>query len=102
MVKVNYKDRILTLAEVGLKDDTYSQEGQSEFTHLLHKDSSCVGSDIGNCRQLKREYLHCKKLEVDLTLKRSSQLQCGFFQVQVVVQLLLQGFTVTPFAIEDV
>ena len=45
---------------------------------------------------------HCKKLEVDLTLKRSSQLQSGFIQVQVVVQLLLQGFSVTPFAIEDV
>ena len=57
MVKVNYKDRTLTLAKVGLKDNTYSQEGQSEFAHLLYKDSSCVGSDIGNCRQLKREYL---------------------------------------------
>ena len=54
MVKVNYKDRTLTLAEVGLKDDTYSQEGQSEFAHLLYKSSSCVGR---NCRQLKREYL---------------------------------------------
>ena len=54
MVKVNYTR---TLAKVGLKDDTYSQEGQSEFAHLLYKDSSCVGSDIGNCRQLKREYL---------------------------------------------
>ena len=43
-----------------------------------------------------------KKLEVDLTLKRSSQLQSGFIQVQVVVQLLLQGFCNTPFAIEDV
>ena len=31
---------------MGLKDDTYSQEGQSEFAHLLYKDSSCVGSDI--------------------------------------------------------
>ena len=39
--------------------------------------------------------VHCKKLEVDLTLKRSSQLQSGFIQVQVVVQLLLQGFSVT-------
>ena len=38
---------------------------------------------------------HCKKLEVDLTLKRSSQLQSGFIQVQVVVHLLLQGFSVT-------
>ena len=46
--------------------------------------------------------IHCKKFEVDLTLKRSSQLQSGFIQVQVVVQLLLQGFSVTPFAIEDV
>ena len=43
-----------------------------------------------------------QKLEVDLTLKRSSQLQSGFIQVQMVVQLLLQGFNVTPFAIEDV
>ena len=34
-----------------------------------------------------------KKLKVDLTLKRSSQLQHGFIQVQVVVQLLLQGFS---------
>ena len=34
-----------------------SQERQSEFAHLLYKDSSCVGSDIGNYRQLKREYL---------------------------------------------
>ena len=24
---------------------------------LMYKDSSCVGSDIGNYRQLKREYL---------------------------------------------
>ena len=39
---------------------------------------------------------HCKKLEVDLTPKMSSQLQCGFIQVQVVVHLLLQGFRVTP------
>ena len=36
-----------------------------------------------------------KRLEVDLTLKVSSQLQSGFIQVQVVVQLLLQGFSVT-------
>ena len=40
--------------------------------------------------------IHYKKLEVDLTLKRSSQLQSGFIQVQVVVHLLLQGFRVTP------
>ena len=39
---------------------------------------------------------HCKKLEVDLTLKRSSQLQSGFIQVQVVVHLLLYWFSVTP------
>ena len=57
MVKVNYKDRTLTLAKVGLKDETYSQEGQSEFAHLLYKNNSCVSSDIGNYRQLKREYL---------------------------------------------
>jgi len=25
-----------------------SQEGQSKCAHLLYKDSSCVGSDIGN------------------------------------------------------
>ena len=40
-------------------------------------------------------YIHCNKLEVDLTLKMSSQLQSGFIQVQAVVQLLLQGFSVT-------
>ena len=57
MVKVNYKDRTLTLAKVGLKDETYSQEGQSEFVHLLYKNNSCVSSDIGNYRQLKREYI---------------------------------------------
>ena len=34
-----------------------SQEGQSECAHLLYKDSSCVGSYIGNYRQLKRKYL---------------------------------------------
>ena len=35
-----------------------SQEGQLVCAHLLYKDScSCVGSDIGNYRQLKREYL---------------------------------------------
>ena len=39
--------------------------------------------------------MYCKELEVGLTLKRSSQLQCGFIQVQVVVHLLLQGFSVT-------
>ena len=38
--------------------------------------------------------VHCKKLEIDL--KWSSQLQSGFIQVQVVVHLLLQGFSVTP------
>ena len=32
----------------------------------------------------------------ELTLKRSSQLQSGFIQVQVVVLLLLQGFSVAP------
>ena len=36
-----------------------------------------------------------KKLEVDLTVKWSSQLQSGFIQVQVVVHFLLQGFSVT-------
>ena len=45
--------------------------------------------------QQHRNVLHCKKLEVDLTLKRSSQLQSGFIQVQVVLHLLLQGFSVT-------
>ena len=30
-----------------------------------------------------------KKMEVDLTLKKSSQLQSGFFQVQGVVHLIL-------------
>ena len=34
-----------------------SQEGQSECVHLLYKDTSYVGSDFGNYRQLKREYL---------------------------------------------
>ena len=38
--------------------------------------------------------LYCKKLEVDLTLKRSSQSQSRFIQVQVVVHLLLQEFSV--------
>ena len=33
-------------------------------------------------------------LEVDLTLKRLSQLQSGFIQIQGVVHLLLQGFSV--------
>ncbi len=37
-----------------------------------------------------------KKLEVDLTTKMSSQLQCGFIQVQMVVHLLLPWFKVTP------
>ena len=37
---------------------------------------------------------------VDLTLKRSSQLQSEFIQVQVVVHLLLQGFSFTPLAQE--
>ena len=60
MDKVNYKDGTRTLAASSkvnliLKED--SQEGQSECAHLLYKDSSCVGSDIGNYRQLKREYL---------------------------------------------
>ena len=45
-------------------------------------------------------FLHCKKLEVDLTPKMSSQLQCGFIQVQVVVHLLLQGFRVTPLPVK--
>ena len=49
--------KVRLYAKVGLKDDTYSQERQSEFAHLLYKDSSYVGSDIGNYRQLKREYL---------------------------------------------
>ena len=40
--------------------------------------------------------LHCKKLEVDLTLNSSSQLQSGFIQVQGVAHLLLQAFSVTP------
>ena len=40
--------------------------------------------------------LHCKKLEVDLTQKRSPQLQSGFIQIQAVAQLLLPGFRVTP------
>ena len=36
-------------------------------------------------------------------VKRSSQLQSGFIQVQVVVHVFcMQGFSVTPFAIEDV
>ena len=34
-----------------------SQEGKSECTHLLHKDSSCAGRDIRNYMQLMREYL---------------------------------------------
>ena len=38
--------------------------------------------------------LHCKKLEVDLTQKRSSQLQSGFIQIQAVAQLLSPGFRV--------
>ena len=37
-----------------------------------------------------------KKLEVDLTQKRSSQLQSGFIQIQAVAHLLLPGFRVTP------
>ena len=40
--------------------------------------------------------LHCKELEVDLTQKRSSQLQSGFIQIQAVAHLLLPGFRVTP------
>ena len=40
--------------------------------------------------------VHCKKLEVDLTQKRSSQLQSGFIQIQAVAHLLLPGFRVTP------
>ena len=43
---------------------------------------------------------HCKKLEVDLTPKMLSQLQCGSIQVQVVVHLLLQGFRVTPLPVK--
>jgi len=35
-------------------------------------------------------------LEVDLTLKRSSQLQSGFIQVQVVVHLLCKGLVLHP------
>ena len=44
---------------MSLKNDTYkdSREGQSECAHILYKDSSCVGSEIGNYRQLKCEYL---------------------------------------------
>ena len=42
-------------------------------------------------------FMHCKKLEVDLTQKRPSQLQSGFVQVQAVAHLLLPGFRVTPF-----
>ena len=38
-----------------LKDD--SQEGQLECAHFLYKDSSYAGGDIGNYKQLKREYL---------------------------------------------
>ena len=40
--------------------------------------------------------MHYKELEVDLIVRRSSQLQSEFIQVQVVVNLLLQGFSVTP------
>ena len=45
---------------MGFKDDALiedSQKGQSECAHLLYKDNSCVGNDIGNYRQLKRKYL---------------------------------------------
>ena len=38
------------------------------------------------------------KLEIDLTPKMSSQLQCGFIQVQTVSHLLLLWFSVTPLA----
>ena len=60
---VKVKDGTQTLAacsKVSLKDNAYrdTQEGQSpECVHLLYKDSSCVGSDIGNYRHLEREYL---------------------------------------------
>ena len=41
-------------------------------------------------------YIVVKKLEVDLTLQRSSQMQSAFIQVQAVVHLILQVFSVTP------
>ena len=40
-------------------------------------------------------------LKVDLTLKRLSQLQSGFIQIQGVVHLLLQGFSVHPLPSES-
>ena len=62
------------------------------FVNCSGKCMNVMGDVITYCGYLH----HCKKLEVDLTPKMSSQLQCGFIQVQVVVHLLLQGFRVTP------
>ena len=52
---MNYKDGTRTLA--ASSEVSFKEEGQSECAHLLYKDSSCVGSNIGNYRQLKHEYL---------------------------------------------
>ena len=59
----------------------------------------CVGRLLwlgGSCGKRLKQLSLSKKLQVDLTLERSSHLESGFIQVLVVVHVFLQGFSVTP------